>query len=587
MRLAGQSMGMIPEIARLFRRDNFSAAERFTYIGQGSPGAKAGGIARALPLLKKLNSRFKPLIQIDVPLLTVITTDHFDSFLDRNGLQGLVISGLSDDELENAFQRAVFPPDLEDDLKAFLAIVNAPLAVRSSSMLEDDVNVPFAGIYDTSMIPNNQVDFQIRLESLERAIKHVYASTFYQKARKYREVADCLAEEKMAVIVQEVIGTKFGRRFYPHISGIAKSYNFYPTGLSRPKDGLIGLALGLGKIIVDDGRAWYYSPAYPHANPPYKSIRDLLTLSQKDFWAIDMRQELTGNEPAKADYLTKFPLQDAERDGTLAIAGSTYIAADDKIIPGISESGPRLLDFARILKTDIIPLNDLIKSLLSGCEDILGTMANIEFAATIPHNIPASMHVGFLQMRPMTLSDTIVELAVDELTGNNVILASESCLGNGTIDSIGDIVYVPHERFNVAHTAEIAVEIEKINNSLTASGLPYILMGFGRWGSSDPSAGIPVNFCQLSGAKVIVEMSLPSIDFFASQGSHFFHNITSHKVLYFSIGYSDKYRVDWRWLNSQTAVQELKFIRHIRPQEPLKVKVDGKTGRGVVIRRNN
>ncbi len=579
-------MEIFSEFAQPFERDSFSSKERFTYIGRGSLGAKASGIARAIPLLRELNSLFEPQIHIDIPPLTVITTEHFDRFLEHNGLCHYKSGDISDREIEEAFQKCVFPTDLESDLKAFLAHVNRPLAIRSSSVLEDGVNVPFAGVYDTRMIPNNQADPNLRLELLVRAIRHVYASTFYRNAREYRRAANCLADEKMAIIVQEVMGAKFGARFYPHISGVAKSYNFYPTGLSRPEDGLIGLALGLGKIIVNDGRAWYYSPAYPHANPPYKSVRDLLTLSQKDFWAIEMDRELPGKESADGDFVGKFPLRDAERDGTLAIAGSTYIAANEKIVPGISENGPRLLDFARILKTDIIPLNDLIKKLLAGCEGILGTMANIEFAATIPYNIPSSMNVGFLQMRPMSLSDTMVELAIGELAAKDVILASESCLGNGIIEVIEDVVYIPREKFKVADTTIMAGEIEKINNSLAVSGRPYILMGFGRWGTSDPSAGIPINFGQLAGARVMVEMSLPSIDFFTSQGSHFFHNITSHKVLYISKDYNDKYSVDWGWLNSQDVVQELNFVRHIRAKKPLAVKVDGKSGRGVITRRN-
>lgn len=572
------------EIAEPFNRTTFSSDQRFTYNGRGSPGAKASGIVGAMPLMQGLNSLFEPLIHIDIPLLTVLTTDHFNNFIEHNGLLDVIAANLSDRETEDAFQKGVFEADLEDDLKAFLANINGPLAIRSSSTLEDGINMPFAGIYATGMIPNNQGNPDLRLESLKKSIKHVYASTFFGSAREYRQTASYLLEEKMAVIIQEVAGANFGRRFYPHISGIAKSYNFYPTGLARPEDGLIGLALGLGKIIADDGMAWYYSPAFPHANPPYKSLSDLLKMSQKDFWAIDMTMVMPDTAPANDDFLGKFSLRDAENDGTLAIAASTYIAANDKIVPGISADGPRLIDFSRIIRTDIIPFTDLIKNLLSGCEYILGTKAVIEFAATIPGNMAAEMHIGFLQMRPMSVSDSIVELPVDEMTCKNIILASESCLGNGTIDVIMDVVYIPPEKFNVAHTADIAEEIERCNHFLTATNMPYILMGFGRWGTSDPSAGIPIGFGQVSGARVIVEMTLPNIDFFASQGSHFFNNITGHKILYISKNHHDKYPVDWDWLKAQAVVQEFGFVRHIRTKKPLAVKVDGKSGRGVIIR---
>ncbi len=573
-------MEMISKIVQPFNSESFSRNDLFTHMGKGSLGAKANGIARAKPLLNELNSAFGPQIKSVVPLLTVIATDHFECFLQENNLHNLIESGPTDFEIEQEFQRATFSSELRDNLSAFLGQINVPLAVRSSSLLEDGINVPFAGIYDTGMIPNNHPDIQYRLQALERAIKHIYASTFFQQARQYREAANCTAQEKMAVIIQEVMGARFGNRFYPHISGIAKSFNFYPTGLASPEDGLIGLALGLGRIIVTEGKAWYYSPAYPQANPPYKSIRDLLTLSQKDFWAIDMGGERAGD----GDYVKKYPLTDADRDGTLALSASTYIEANDKIVQGISEVGPRLLDFARILKTNVIPLNEYLKKLLAGCENLLGAKANIEFAATVPHNIPSTINVGFLQMRPMALYDSMIELTVDELGGRNVLLASESCLGNGTNDSIADIVYTPKEKFNAANTGEIAAEIEKVNSALVATGTPYVLMGFGRWGSSDPSAGIPINFGQLSGAKVIVEMTLPSMDFFTSQGSHFFHNIISHKILYFSLGYFDKYRVDWNWLNSQPEIQEYDYIRHIRTQAPVTIKVDGRTRRGVIIK---
>jgi hypothetical protein len=433
------------------------------------------------------------------------------------------------------------------------------------------------------MIPNNQLDTDTRFRKLVEAIKYVYASTFFKEAKNYMlATKHTSVDEKMAVIIQEVVGTRHGNRFYPHISGVARSYNFYPLGHAKPGDGVIDLALGLGKIIVDDGIGWSYSPACPQANPPYISLNELLEQSQTEFWAIHMGQPLEYNPIKETEYLLKFNLKDAERDGTLRFIASTYRPQDEKIVFGITEKGPRLIDFAPILKYDLIPLNKMLRTLLKTCENTLERMVEIEFALTLDEKHGAPARFGFLQVRPMVVSEAKVDVSLVELSGEKVLLASESVLGNGILGTLRDIVFVKPERFSVNQTETIAAQLEEFNGQLVASSAPYLLIGFGRWGSSDPQGGIPVNFGQICGAKVIVESTLPEMNFMLSQGSHFFHNITSFRVFYFSVPHWEKYAIDWNWLRQQKVVSETDFICHSQLSSPLKIKVDGRTSRGVI-----
>jgi hypothetical protein len=580
-------MGLIlPERPSLasFDRRFFTGKEKFTVIGRGDLGGKAHGLALMKDLLEsRLAARFRPEIEITIPTLTVITTEFFDVFLEQNGLRDLARSNLRDDLIASAFQEADLPAQLVGDLRALVVQVKAPLAIRSSSLLEDAMFEPFASVYATKMIPNNQMSPDSRFQKLVEAVKFIYASTFFKEAKNYiRATKHITADEKMAVIIQEVVGLRRGQRFYPHISGVARSYNFYPLGHAKPSNGIVDLALGLGKAIVDDGIAWSFSPSFPRANPPYNTLADLLGQTQSEFWAINMGRPAEFNPIKETEYMMKFSLEDAEKDGVLQFLASTYRAQDDKIVYGIAEKGPRLIDFAPILKFDLLPLNAMVKDLLKVCEDALGRMVEIEFAIVLDERRGKPARFGFLQVRPMVVSSAKVKISPDELTGGNVLLASESALGNGVLDSIRDIVYVKPEVFNVHYSEAVASELERLNTELVELNSPYLLIGFGRWGTSDPQAGIPVNFGQISGAKVIVESALPETSSMLSQGSHFFHNITSFRVLYFSVGAEDKYRIDWDWLKAQPAVQETEHARHVRLSSPLKIKVDGTASRGVI-----
>jgi hypothetical protein len=566
-----------------FDRKFFTGKEKFTYIGQGSIGGKAQGLADIKDVLADLNSRDSSDIEINIPTLTVIATNLFDLFLKNNNLYDIAFSDMRDDQIAHAFQRGELPTQLVGDLRALISQVHSPLAIRSSSMLEDAMFEPFASVYTTKMIPNNQFDPDIRFRKLVEAIKYVYASTFFKGAKDYVGVTKhTIADEKMAVIIQEVVGNQHNDRFYPQISGVARSYNFYPTGHAKPEEGVVDLALGLGKTIVDEGIGWSFSPAYPQVNPPYNSLGDLLKISQTEFWAIHMGEPLSYNPIKETEYMHKYSLTDAENDGNLRFIASTYIPGDDKIKIGIAARGPRLLDFAPVLKLNEIPLNEILKKLLEVCEKRLESMVEIEFAVSLDQNHGLPARFGFLQVRPMVVSQKKVAVSLEELAGDKVVVASESVLGNGAIYTIQDIVYIKPEIFEVNKTNLIAKELEKLNHQLVQAKHPYVLIGFGRWGSSDPSGGIPLKFGQISGAKVIVEATLPNMNFMLSQGSHFFHNITSFQVCYFSVAHWDKYRIDWDWLNQQKVINESQYIRHVRPSAPLSIKVDGRKGRGVI-----
>ena len=457
--------------------------------------------------------------------------------------------------------------------------MHTPLAVRSSSLLEDALFEPFAGVYATKMIPNNQNDPDERFRRLVEAIKFVWASAFFKSAKSYIRATDHEVDtEKMAVILQEVVGRRHGDRFYPDISGVGRTYNFYPVGRARPEEGVVNLALGLGKTIVDGGITWTYSPAHPAAPPPYGSVRDLLKFSQLDFWAVNMGRPPEYDPIAETEYLLQADLTQAEYDGTLEQAASTYVAASDRLRMGIGSPGPRVLNFAPLLNLGEIPFNDLVKKLLSLCSDRIGGEVEIEFAVTLEKRNKAKL--GFLQVRPMVVSNELVVIEAEELESPTLLTASHSVMGNGADDSIRDVVYVKPDAFDAKSSRKIAAEIDRINRSLIDEGRHCLLIGFGRWGSSDPWLGIPVGWDQISSAKVIVEATLPTMNVDPSQGSHFFHNMTSFKVSYLSVPHDGRPGIDWDWLQGQEVAGETDHVRHIRLSRPLLVKVDGRTGRG-------
>lgn len=570
-----------------FNRNFFESGNPISYIGSGSLGGKAQGLTFIDKILDNIQAEEFPGFEISIPRMIVLRTDIFDSFMEQNKLSEIAFSDASDERIGLAFQKADLPFEILGDLRTLISNIKQPLAIRSSSMLEDAMYEPFAGIYGTKMTPNNQHDIDTRFRKLTEAIKFVYASTYFKAAKDYMKATKHKTEdEKMAVIIQEVVGESHNERFYPEVSGVARSYNFYPVGHATPEEGVVNLALGMGKTIVDGSISWTYSPSYPRINPPFKSTGDMLKQTQISFWAINMGKPPEYNPIQETEYLMEAFLPDAESDGTLKHLVSTYDVSSDRIWPGISGKGPRILTFSPILTLDTILLNDLTKKLLKNCEEAVGAPVEIEFAVTLANQGEHPYRFGFLQVRPMVVSSEEVNLAIEELTGENILAASEKVLGNGVIDSISDIVFTDPEAFQTRFSREIAAEIGSVNSKLLEEKKAYLLIGFGRWGTSDPTAGIPVNWGQVSGAKVIIEATMENVFVEMSQGSHFFHNVTGFKVHYFSIPFASIYGIDWDWLAEQNLIEEGKYIKHIRLASPLHIKVDGRSGRGVINKSN-
>lgn len=564
-----------------FDRTNKDKDYRIQVIGTGAIGGKAQGLVFLKNILLS-SDQITDIseITVGVPNTTVICTDVFDAFLKENTLYDIAYSNSTDDEIAHAFQNAELPFNILGDLQALIGQVYTPLAIRSSSLLEDATCEPFAGIYATKMIPNHQHDPGVRFQKLSEAIKFVYASTFFKSAKSYRSATNHdHSDEKMAVIIQDVVGSRHSLRFYPEMSGVARSYNFYSFDRAQPEDGVVNLALGLGKTIVDGGVSWSYSPEYPKIGPPYGSVDELLKNSQKEYWAINMGTPLVYDPIRETEYLVRENITTAEKDGTLKHLCSTYDPQSDRLQIGMGNPGPRILTFSPLLELNQIPLNNLIKSFLNVCEQELKNPVEIEFAMTF--NPPA---LELLQVRSMVVTTETVKVTEEDLTHENVFAASINVLGNGLIDDIQDIVYVMPDHFEQEHTRLIAGDLEKINYSLVEQGKPYLLIVFGRLGSSDPWLGIPVNWGQISGTKVIIETYQEGFSVDMSQGSHFFHNMTSLGVSYISISRTGKFRIDWDWLSHQKEIQITEYIRHVKLPSPLYIKIDGRSGRGAVLK---
>jgi hypothetical protein len=577
-----------PVVAELpvFDRKFWDGTFRCTQIGTGSLGGKASGLVLIKDLLaKQIDPDSFPDVDINVPTMAVIATDCFDQFIAQNRLADLPFEEMPDDRIAHAFQQGDLPVELLGDLRALIVQVKTPLAIRSSSLLEDALGRPFAGVYATKMIPNNQFDPDARFQRLVEAIKYVYGSTYFREARDYiRTTGTKPSQEKMAVIIQEVVGQRRGDRFYPDISGVARSYNFYAFEPACPEEGVATLALGLGKTIVDGGIAWTFSPAYPKKPLPFASVQELLKGTQTEFWAVNMGKAPAYDPASETEYLVHANLADAEADEALCFLASTYDPERDRVVPGMGSRGPRILNFAPMLVQEEFRLNDLVKALLNASEKTVNAKVEIEFAMTLQgrrgERPPARL--GFLQVRSMVVSDEVVDITVEDLSDPRAIVASDMVMGNGTADDIQDIVFVRPEKFSPLHTPAIAQQLGSINRELRDQKRPFLLIGFGRWGSSHPSLGIPVDWSQISGARAIVEATLPEMNVELSQGSHFFHNLSSFRASYFMVQHGRQFGINWDWLNPQPVVNETEFIRHVRPAERLSVRVDGRTARGII-----
>jgi hypothetical protein len=550
-------------------------------IGDGEIGGKAHGLAKIRgTLFKALVTAQYPDIKVDIPPLAVIGTDIFKTFMQENALYEIALSNQSDDRIAKAFQNAELPFEVLGDLRALINHSHSPLAIRSSSLLEDARHEPFAGVYLTKMIPNKSYDADIRFRQLTESIKMVYASTYFRNAKDYRSATlHGDQEEHMAVIIQELVGKRFHDRFYPDLSGVARSINHYPMDPTKPEDGVVNLALGLGKTIVDGGRCWSYSPKYPKIQPPYGSVEQLLKETQTEYWVVNMGEPTTYDPIRETEYLLLENLITADRDGTLRYIASTYSPISGRLSIGTGFDGPRAVTFAPLLVLNEIPLNQLIKDVLHVCEQDQGGPVEIEFAMTLnPHRF------AFLQVRSMEALGAEVSVEVAAMRGENVLVACDRSLGNGIDDSIVDIVYTKPEQFDLKHTLKIMPELEQMNRTLLDMGKPYLLIVLGRLGTTDHWLGIPINWGKIANAKAVVEATGNRVRVELSQGSHYFHNIISMGVKYFNLSLNSGYQVDWDWLEKQNATEETEFLRHIHLEAPITIKVDGRTSRGVILK---
>ena len=526
-----------------FRADTFKLSDSsFLRIGSGSLGGKARGLAFVRHLLRKsrMTRRF-PGVRISVPPAVVLATDVFDQFVTENNLLDFALRCEDDAEIERKFLAAPLSSSLSEDLKSFLAEVSHPLAVRSSSLLEDSQYQPFTGVYETFMLGNQQTnspgDPDARLAALSEAIRRVYASTFSRHAKAYvRATPYRLEEEKMAVILQQVVGTRHGERFYPDFSGVVRSRNFYPVPPMTFEDGIAAVALGLGRAVVDGGKCLTFCPRYPRNLVQFSSVEDILANSQSEFWALELNGAAEGRPGHWHE--RRFGLDAAESDGTLRALASTYSKDNHAVYDGVSRPGSRIITFAPMLKHGTFPLAEILDDLVRAGEDALGNAVEIEFAVRLPQaesmdGQPTGQvaEFGFLQIRPLTLARDTEDLALDDVRPEQLICQSSKVLGNGRIDNLHDVVVVDSQRFERSRSQEVATAVARINRLLIEENRPYLLIGVGRWGSTEPWLGIPVEWDEISGARVIVEAGFRDLRVTPSQGSHFFQNLTAFQLV--------------------------------------------------------
>jgi hypothetical protein len=506
--------------------------------------------------------------------------------MERNHLWDKVKTEKDFSSLQKLFLEGSLSYTLEKELRIFIRLINKPLAVRSSSLFEDSMSQPFSGIFGTYLLPNNHYDPEIRFKQLSEAIKLVFSSIYSRNARTYFEAINYKVEqEKMAVVVQEVVGNRFENAFYPHISGTAQSFNFYPVSHMTPQDGFAVMAVGLGQYVVEGERAFRFSPAYPSLD--IISHKDLYKNSQVIFYGVDMaKKEINLLEGENAGLVT-LDISQAEKHGTLQHSASVLSLDNDTIIPGLDTVGPRVINFADILKYDYIPLASTLKVVLDVVTEAFGTPVEIEFAVDLTKDKDGNASFYLLQIKPLVGSGAGYSINPDSINSDNTVLTTIKSMGNGVIDDITDFIYVSPDNFNTMLTNEMAVEIDMMNEKMLRENRLYVLLGPGRWGTRDRFLGIPVVWPQISNAKIIVEVGLPDFHVDASLGSHFFHNVTSMNVGYFSINEgSNDGTIIWEKLSKQKVIEKGKFFTHVRFEKPLLIRMDGKKGMAVISMNN-
>ena len=573
-------------VVAVFKRDRFDKYSNFARIGQGSLGGKGRGLAFIDSLIKR-----HPILEdyqgvnVTVPKTVVLCTDIFDEFMEANNLYQVALSDLPDDQILRYFLRAKLPDKLIEDFLAFFDVVRRPIAIRSSSLLEDSHYQPFAGIYSTYMIPYLEDKYEM-LRMLSDSIKGVYASVFYADSKAYMTAtSNVIDQEKMAIILQEVVGTQYDDRYYPSFSGVGRSLNYYPINDEKAEDGVVDLAIGLGKYIVDGGRSLRFSPKHPR-NVLQTSTLDLaLSDTQTRFYALDLKNMQESFSVDDSFNLLKLHMREAEKDGSLRLMVSTFDPYDQIMRDGYYVGGRKVVTFANILQHDAFPLAELLSMMLEFGSKEMGRHVEIEFAGTLPSEENKQGTLYWLQIRPIVDTKEMRDDEVFDLPDEQTILKSNSALGHGIMNDLYHIVYVKTKDFNSSNNMLIAREIEKINRRFVEKGENYILVGPGRWGSSDTALGIPVKWPHISNARLIVESALKNYRIEPSQGTHFFQNLTSFGVGYFTINpFMNDGFFDEAYLEGFEAEEETRFLRVIQFEKPVVVKINGKKNIGLVLK---
>ena len=574
-------------IVAVYQRNRFDKYSRFARIGDGSMGGKGRGLAFIDQMIKRhawLDASED--FEVTIPKTIVLCTDIFDVFLDENNLYPIALSDVEDDVILNHFLAGKLPDWVREDFVAILDVIQTPLAIRSSSMLEDSHYQPFAGVYSTYMIPHLENKEQM-LKLLTDAIKSVYASVFYKDSKAYMTAtSNVIDQEKMAIVLQEVCGNTYGNRHYPSFSGVARSLNFYPINDEKTEDGIANIALGLGKYIVDGGVTLRFSPKHPHNILQMSSLDFALRETQTRFYALDLANTVSEFSVDDGFNLLKLSVSDAEEDGTLKYIASTFDPLDQVINDGLYKGGRKIISFANILQHDVFPLSDILAYILNVAAMEMGRPVEIEFAVNLNYEDKSKSTFYLLQVRPIVDTKKMLDEDLNEIPLNSLVLQTPQALGHGIMNDIYDVIYVKTEKFNAFNNQLIAYDIEKLNRQFLKEGKNYILIGPGRWGSCDTWLGIPVKWPHISAAKLIIEAGLTNYRIDPSQGTHFFQNLTSLGVGYFTINsyIDDGGYYDEEFLNKQPAITETEYLRHVRFKAPLIVKIDGHKNLGVVLK---
>lgn len=555
-------------------------------LAAGSMGGKGRGLAFINTLIYSFElGRLIPGINIKTPVTAIIGTDEFDMFMEHNHLWDVIVEGKERGVLQKEFLNGSLSYATEKKLRIFLRHINEPLAVRSSSLFEDSLSQPFSGIFGTYLLPNNDPDPDVRFKQLTDAIKLVFASTYSEDARAYFESTSCkIEQEKMAVVIQSVVGNRFDDVFYPHISGIAQSYNFYPVAHMTPEEGYAVAAVGLGQYVMEGELSYRFSPSYPTLE--IISTADLFKNSQVRFYTVDLsKKDLNLLEGEKAG-LRMLDIAEAEKHGSLSHIASVLDPENDTIVTGLDTRGPRIINFADILKYNYIPLAPALKTALDVVKEACGTPVEIEFAVDLNRDESGNASFYLLQIKPILGTGAGYNLDPDTINEEGLVLLSKKSMGNGVLDEITDLIFVEPDKFDSTLTIKMTEEISRMNSSMVQQNLKYVLIGPGRWGSRDKFLGIPVVWPQISNAKVIVEVTLPEFHPDASLGSHFFHNVTSMNVGYFSVNQDIDDKISWDNIKKQQVIESGEFFRHVRFEKPLIIRMDGRKGIAVISMNN-